>query len=372
MQYCTLKANLAGLGCTVVDSEHEYEAARKATVPTGHHRKTSKLQTTFKYTCTHGKTQETTVSSFKGRSAYYRSKNSTSWTCSCIVQPEVTSDETTALEASLPGGQRPPATPESRGAKGSCLRRGPGACGSCQPLVVDELPETELLETGTPVEESTKETILDNTRQSVTEALSSESFAFGKPSASEVYRDADQEWYGWYISRRTAELPLGCARTTTANTFNPKGKIEKGSHVDHENDYINVALRWVQTTPNILTKKLVNQQDLKISPCGTVLYIMTIGFSVVVQTAHFHNILVSRNPRKVSAHYTKHSPCAVLIVDDGEIIDVWYFIKGKKPYSLAHKHDFDPHAKIVAKCPRTEPEYFYFERAMLALDSPPT
>ena len=137
--------------------------------------------------------------------------------------------------------------------------------------------------------------------------------------------------------------------------------IDKDRDEITNDSYTRLAVRWAQTTPNILTKKPIERRDMRLLDGN--IHVPMIGFVIYVQTAYVHNVASCFLP-----DYAKRRPCAVLIFDDGEIVDVWYFIRGKKPYSLAHKHSFDPAEKIVAKCPRTDVEYEYFERAMLAID----
>jgi hypothetical protein len=165
------------------------------------------------------------------------------------------------------------------------------------------------------------------------------------------YADAEPEFTACYIERRTA---LFSAHTNI-----------NGLVFDCE-PYIDLVQKWFKECTNMFTRTRLRNADVFMEG-GKILVTPIPGVCVFVQTVTSYNA----DPPRIFDMYRRRSagtPYMIFMFDGGEIIDVWYFIPGKKGYSVTHKHACDFRAKVSGYSSHDEPDYYYFERTMFELE----
>lgn len=120
--------------------------------------------------------------------------------------------------------------------------------------------------------------------------------------------------------------------------------------------YTGVVVEWLTTTKNPWTRSYFTSSDIRVG--GSTVRVPALGLTVLTQTALVHNL----DPAAACAAYSAHRPCIVVVCDGGAVVDAWYLIAGKKPFSAVHRHAFRMDARVVGGRVRDDAEYFYFEK----------
>ena len=165
------------------------------------------------------------------------------------------------------------------------------------------------------------------------------------------YADAEPEFTACYIERRTA-------------LFSAHANLN-GLVFDCE-PYTDLVQKWFKECTNMFTRTRLRNADVFMEG-GKIVVTPVPGVCVFVQTVTSYNA----DPPRIFDMYRRRSagtPYMIFMFDGGEIIDVWYFIPGKKGYSVTHKHACDFRAKVSGYSSHDEPDYYYFERTMFELE----
>lgn len=134
--------------------------------------------------------------------------------------------------------------------------------------------------------------------------------------------------------------------------------------------YIGTAIRWLTSTKNIVNKRYVAEKDIRATnlvPMFNTLSVPTLDLAVAIVPTLVYNL----NPTYFFARCKNitTSILAVLLVNGGDIVDVWYIIPGKKLFSVVHRHAVDPETPVSVDQSLDETEYFCFEQAVFGLET---
>lgn len=134
--------------------------------------------------------------------------------------------------------------------------------------------------------------------------------------------------------------------------------------------YIGTAIRWLTSTKNIVNKQYVAEKDIRATnlvPMFNTLCVPILDLAVAIVSTLVYNL----NPVYFFARCKNITPgiLAVLLVNGGDIVDVWYIIPGKKLFSIVHRHAVDPETPVSVDQSLDETEYFCFEQAVFGLET---
>lgn len=131
---------------------------------------------------------------------------------------------------------------------------------------------------------------------------------------------------------------------------------------NERNNYTDMAVAWLLETRNVIARRYLVSSEISV---GSEIRVDVIGLTVYVQTATVYNMdpKLFYNKYKSMCH-----PVFVLFFNNDEHVDTWYFIPGKKVYSVRYKHTFDPYSQIDAYETSDDIEYYYFEKSMFELE----
>lgn len=135
--------------------------------------------------------------------------------------------------------------------------------------------------------------------------------------------------------------------------------------------YIATAIRWLTSTKNIVSKRYVAEKDIRTAnrvPLFNTLCIPVLHFVVAIVPTFVYNLSPGYFFSRCKA-IAPDSVLAVLLVNGGDIVDVWYIIPSKKLFSLVHRHSVDPQTPICVDQCVDETEYFCFEQTMFGIEA---
>ncbi len=303
MSYSTFKTYLESGGFTILSLEEEFTLEKKE----------KGYSATLKFECDKGHVKQLTLASFKNRKS--KLKGDIGKFCSqCGSVSEKNSDEEVLEEKKEEGTELPISVSDEK-----------------------ELSETSLTES-----------------EKCSEKFVEEETEVSDDGISETVRNlysVHKEFFVHYESRRDS----------LQSEYNALGSIEL---MYSQNAYTKLVLGWLTSSRNILTGTYINERDVRVISQDT-LIVRPINYTVRVQTVLVHNLNPEGEYRLYRAQ-SKAGSLAVVFVNAEEIIDVWYFIHGKRPYSLAHKHDFGAGMTIAASLCENDIEYAFFEKRVLA------
>lgn len=165
------------------------------------------------------------------------------------------------------------------------------------------------------------------------------------------YRDLEPEFYNVYAQRRDC----------IAEQYNEIGHFMWRLSVDDA--YVAMAVDYIKSHRNMFTKDYITNGDLIFD---THIYVERANLVVDICTNIAHNLDPEYFGNKYKTHYSGH--VMIILINNYEITDIWYFINGKKPFSMVHKHAFDPCKSVFATKSSDEIEYVYFEKGIFELE----
>ena len=167
-------------------------------------------------------------------------------------------------------------------------------------------------------------------------------------SITAAYAHKEPEFFACYAERRQT-------------LYNKYSKIS-GLMFDERNVYTDMAITWLLRTRNVLSREYVKMSDIR---AGSVFTVPSLNLTVEVQTTVVYNL----DPALYYKKYSKSTaPLFVLFFNNEEHVDTWYFIPGKKIYSVRNRHAFDPHDIIPSYKTTDDVEYYYFEKAIFEME----
>lgn len=133
--------------------------------------------------------------------------------------------------------------------------------------------------------------------------------------------------------------------------------------------YVDTAVRWLTSTKNIVSKKYVAEHDIRTSSLVSIfntLCVPALDFVVAIVPTLVYNL----DPAYFFTRCRRITPniLAVLLVNGGDIVDVWYIIPGKRLFSVVHRHSVDPEMPVSVDQSLDETEYFCFEQVAFGLE----
>lgn len=310
MSYKTFKEYLEKGGFKIVTSEEEYNTLKK----------TSKLSTKLEYQCSYGHISLNTISSFKNKKSKYKNNFEGFCTKCKIINKNNNNQIISSSDNEIDNVQ--------------------------DIIITSELP--------VPVLEQKLEIVTDIVPYDTLPTECSSNDSINQPiiiytDIISKFKEKEPEFFNYYLSRRDYLY----------NQYQTIGKL-----LFKQQEYTWIIVKWLKENKNIFTKSYFTDTDLVIDHN---IYVPSLNLNVYIQPTVTYNIYPEVFLNKY-IDQCKTNPVKVFIVNNLEIIDVWYFIPGKKVYSVNYKHNFNPMEKIVCNQSYDDIEYFYFEKTLSEFD----